>query len=890
MTLRDGSTVHVRPLRPDDRPDLAAFFNRLSPDSRAFRFFSAAADIERAATLATDVDYADTYGLVASRGADGRLVGHGTYARGGGDRAEIAFAVAEELQGRGLATILLAHLAEVAQDNGISEFEAEILPENHRMVEVFRWSGFPVEMSSRPGSIRVVFPTSFSPEAIERFEQRGKLAAAAAVSHFLRPKSIAVIGASRNRGTAGGEVFHNLLSGGFEGPVYPVNPAAEVVQSVRAYRAVAELPEEVELAVIAVPAEAVVDAAAQCAEHGVKGLLVISSGFAETGPEGTERQRALVETCRGTGMRLIGPNCLGVLSTVPGASLNATFAPTMPPPGNVGFVSQSGALGLALIDLAADRGLGISSFASVGNRADITANDLLEYWEDDESTDVALLYIESFSDPRRFSRVARRVGRRKPIVAVKSGRSQAGARATSSHTGALLAASDVTVDALFEQVGVIRTDSLAELMDVSALLANQPLPAGRRVGIVTNAGGPGIMCTDACEAAGLEIPALPEPLQGAVREFLPAEASVTNPVDMIATANADHYRRTIAALAEWEGVDSLIVIYVRPLLTRAEDVAAAIRDAIRELPRRIPVEAVFMSAQDHAAMAEAGGIPTYLYPEDAARALARTEQHVRWRAKPAEEPPRFGDTRADEATSLIAEALGHGGGWLGIEQLTRLLACYRILVPEWRTAPDPIAAGRVAEELGGRIALKAVGPGLVHKTDVGAVEVGLSGGAETSWAAVRMDEALERAGVRRERFLVQRMIQGGVEILIGVVSDDVFGPVVACGAGGIQAEILKDVSVGISPLTRHDAREMIRSLAVFPLLTGHRGSPEADIAALEDLVLRISALVDSHHEVAELDLNPVLATERGAVVVDARLRLQSAAPPRPWPSHWMNSD
>jgi acyl-CoA synthetase (NDP forming) len=424
------------------------------------------------------------------------------------------------------------------------------------------------------------------------------------------------------------------------------------------------------------------------------------------------------------------------------------------------------------------------------------------------------------------------------------------------------------------------------LLDVSSLLANQPLPAGPRLGIITNAGGPGIMCADTCEAAGLEIPPLPDALQDALRDFLPAEASLSNPVDMIATASADHFRRTITALAGWNGLDALIVIFVRPLLTRAEDVAAAVREAISELPRDIPVEAVFMSACDHAAMAREGTVPTFVYPEDAARALARVQRYSRWRTQPDEEPPRFEDTRADEAASLIAEALASGGGWLGIEQVTRVLDCYGVTVAEWRTASDPITAGRAAEELGGRVALKAVDPGLIHKTDAGGVEVGLSGGAETTWAAARMDETLERAGATREHFLVQRMVEEGVEMLIGVVHDAVFGPVVACGAGGVQSEILKDVSVRISPLTRGDAREMIRSLAVFPLLTGYRGTPPADLAALEEVLLRIGALVDAHYEVAELDLNPVLASEAGASVVDARIRLEGIAPPRPWPSHW----
>jgi len=654
---------------------------------------------------------------------------------------------------------------------------------------------------------------------------------------------------------------------------------------VRAYPGVAEVPDDVDLAVIAVPAPGVIEVARECADKGIPALVVISAGFAETGAEGAELQRELVEVCRAAGMRLVGPNCLGVLNTAEHARLNATFAPGTPPPGAIGFATQSGALGLALIDLASDRGIGVSSFASIGNRADITANDFLEYWEDDDATRVALLYIESFSDSRRFSRVARRLGREMPIVVVKSGRSAAGQRATTSHTGALLAASDVTVDALFEQAGVIRTDSLAELLDVASLLENQPLPAGRRVGIITNAGGPGIMCADACEASGLEVPELSEEVRAPLRELLAPEASLLNPVDMIATATAEHYRGAIHALAGWDGIDALIVIFIRPLLTRAEEVAAAIREAIDEMPRQIPVQAVFMSVQDQAAMA-GGRIPTYVYPEDAARTLGRVMRHVDWRGQPAEESPDFDDVRADEAAAVIADALESGNEWMEIEETARLLDCYGIGIPSWKVASDPTGAGRAAEELGGRVALKAQGPGLLHKTEMGAVRVGLSGSAEVTAAADEMDTAIAGVGGKRETFIVQAMVEGGAELLVGVVDDATFGPVLACGAGGTQAELLRDVAVRICPITREDAGRMLRSLATFPLLTGFRGGPEADLDAIQDLLLRVSTMVEARHEIAELDLNPVLAGPEGAIAVDFRIRLKSAAPRRPWPATW----
>ncbi len=886
VILRDGSTVHVRPVRDQDRGALADFFAALTDASRGLRFFTAAANVDAQADLAVDVDYADRYGLVATRGEDAVPLGHGAYFRSSEDRAEVAFAVSDALQGRGLGTIMLAHLAQVAKDNGIETFEAEVLPENHRMIEVFRESGFPVEVRSLPGSIRVELPTSFSPEAMERFEDRDRVAAAAAMGHFISPESVAVVGASRERGTVGGQIFHNLLEGGFAGAAYPVNREAEVVQSVRAFESVGDIPESIDLAVIAVPAPAVNEVARKCAEVGVPAVVVISAGFAEVGREGAERQRELLEICREGGMRLVGPNCLGVLNSASDVRLNATFAPGMPEAGNVGFISQSGALGLAFIELSGDRNLGLSSFASVGNRADITANDMLEYWESDSATDVALLYIESFSDPRRFSRVAPRVGRSKPVIVVKSGRSQAGARATSSHTGAMLAASDVTVDALFQQAGVIRTDSLAEMLDVASLLANQPLPEGRRVAVLTNAGGPGIMCADACEAAGLELPPVPDEIQKRLGELLPPEASLGNPVDMIATATAQQYREAIVALAAWEQLDALIVIFVRPLLIKAEDVAAAVDDAVRELPRPIPVQAVFMSTRDQAAMIAKGGVPTYLYPEHGAHALARVVHHAEWRRRPVEDPPDFDDLSPDVAAAAIAEGLQEGEGWLDFERLHRLLEAYGIELAKWRLADDPQAAADAAQEIGGSVALKALGPEIVHKTDLGAVRLGLSGRQQVSDAAAGIDDGLRRAGLEREAFLVQAMVENGVEMLVGVVGDDVFGPVIACGAGGVEAELLNDVAVRLSPLTRLDAEEMLRSLTTYPLLTGYRGAPEADLGALRELLLRTSAMVEAHQEIAELDLNPVMVLTDGAVAVDARIRIEAAPPRRSWPRAW----
>jgi acetate---CoA ligase (ADP-forming) len=885
VVLRDGSTVHVRPVRADDAPAVRAFFERLSPESTSLRFFSGFPDLDSAVRWATELDYQRRYGLVAT-GGEGAVLAHAGWERQPDrpDRAEVAFAIADAMQGRGLGTILLGQLAEAADQAGVAVLAAEVLPQNHRMVRVFRDSGFPVTTSVVPGVVLVELPTSLSPEALERFEQREQVAAAAAMRAFLEPRSVAVIGASRRRGTVAGELFHNLLAGGFEGPVYPVNPNARVVQSVVAYPSVTEVPGPVDLAVLAVPAAAVVAAATECAAKGVRALVVISAGFAETGPGGAERQARLLAVCREAGMRLIGPNCLGVLNTDPNVRLHATFGPTAPLAGRVGFLSQSGALGLAIVDYANALGLGLSSFVSVGNKADISGNDLLNYWEQDDRTGLVLLYLESFGNPRKFARIARRVARSKPVLAVKGGRSAAGARASSSHTGALLAASDVTVDALFRQAGVIRTDTLAELFDVASLLANQPVARGRRVGIVTNAGGPGIMCADACEAGGLQVAELSEGLRSELAAGLPAEASVANPVDLLASAPAEHYRRTVALVAASGEVDAVIVIFIPPLATEPAAVAAAVAAAAGA--GTVPVLNVVMSAGQLPREADGSAVrlPAYRFPEDAARALARAATYGGWRERPEGQVPELPGMRRDEAAALLAAAMAEDAGaprWLAPDEVAALLACYGLPMAEWRLADTPEAAGAAAEALGGPVALKAVAPTLVHKTEASGVRLGLSGATQVRAAAGEVAAAVAAAGHAVERFLVQRMVGQGVELLVGVVHDASFGPVVACGAGGVAVELLNDVAVRITPLTDRDAAEMVRSLQTFPLLDGYRGAPKADVAALEELLLRVSALVEAHPQVAELDCNPVRVLPQGAVVVDARVRVEAAAPQLP---------
>src|SRR5688500_3756293 len=716
VVLRDGSTVRIRVMRPSDEASLCDLISSLSEESRWLRFYCNQNRTAIAAEAHREANLDQAFGLVAVSGEEERVVGHAFYVAINDQRAEVAFTIANEYQGRGLGSILLGQLAQVASANGIEIFEAEVVAANHRMLHVFRASGFPIEVTANVGQLRVVFPTSFTTEARKQFERRESVAAVNALKLFFEPRGVAVIGASRQRGTIGGEILHNLLSFGFKGPVYPVNPSATVIQNVPSFSSVEDVPGPVDLAVIVVPAAAVVEVAAACGRKGVKALVVISAGFSETGAEGKARQAELVSVCRGAGMRLIGPNCMGIANTDPEVLLDATFAPGFPPRGRVGFSSQSGALGLAIMEFASSLGLGISTFVSVGNKADISGNDLLRYWETDDDTDVILLYLESFGNPKKFSEIARRVGRKKPIAVVKSGRSSAGARATSSHTGALIAASDVTVDALFRQAGVIRTDTLEELFDIASLLSNQPLPAGKRVGIITNAGGPGILCADACEARGLEIPVLTEDSQRQLRALLSPGAGVANPVDLIASATAEHYRQAIATVADDPNIDSLIVIFTPPLVTRSEDVAKTIVDEVRRLNRTKPVVSVFLTP--NGAPAELNDsearVPVYRFPETAAIALARAARYREWRDRSEPALPEFSDLKRDEAASIVATALARGPVWLTADETASLLSCYGLPLAEQRIVSTPQEAVAAAEEMKCQIALKAIATGLIH--------------------------------------------------------------------------------------------------------------------------------------------------------------------------------
>ena len=682
-----------------------------------------------------------------------------------------------------------------------------------------------------------------------------------------------MVGASRSRGRIGSEILHNILSSGFRGAVHPVHPSASAIQGLTCSRRVSDIPGPIDLAVIAVPAGEVLAVVDDCIRKGVRGLCVITAGFGESDAAGRAREAELLSRVRSAGCRLIGPNCMGLLNTDPDVSLNATFSPVYPPGGGVAMSTQSGALGLAILDYARRLNIGISSFVSVGNKADVSGNDLLQYWGDDPRTSVILLYLESFGNPRKFGQIARRVGRAKPIVAVKAGRSKAGARAASSHTGAL-AASDVVVDALFRQAGIISTATLEELFDVAALLANQPIPDGRRVAILTNAGGPGILAADACEERGLEIASLSERTRDELRGFLPPSASLGNPVDILASAPAEHYSRAAGAILADEGVDSLLVIFIPPLVTEPDAVARAIVEASRWAGSK-PVLGVLMRTAG--APPELAPIPCYAFPESAAIALARVTEYGAWRrtAPPPDVPPAAID--AEAARRVVGRALARGDAWLEAGDVEALMHAIGVRTPRAAVARDGAQAAAVAAGVGFPVAVKALGPALLHKTERQALVLDV---ADEAGVREACDDLRMRLGSDVAGYLVQAMVPGGVEMIVGATVDEQFGPLVVCGSGGVLVDLLGDSSVRLHPVTAADARAMVDELKGARLLRGYRGRPPADEGALHDVIARVSSLLEACPEIVELDINPLLVLTSGASAVDVRIRVEPEGPPR----------
>ena len=696
---------------------------------------------------------------------------------------------------------------------------------------------------------------------------------AASLTPFFEPACVAVVGASRERNKIGSEVLHNLVATGFTGAVVPIHPSAESIQGLKAYPLLVHVPFAVDLAIIVVPAELVPAAVDDCLAKQVPAICIISAGFGECSSEGRDIERGLVEKIRRAGSRLIGPNCMGLLNTDPRFALNATFSPVYPPAGGVAMSTQSGALGLAILDYTRQLNIGISSFVSVGNKADVSGNDLLQYWETDPRTAVILLYLESFGNPARFSRIARRISRTKPIVALKSGRSAVGARAAASHTGAL-ASSDDFVDALFHQAGVIRTDTVTELFDVATLLSRQPLPQGRRVAILTNAGGPGILAADACLAHGLVAANLSPETRAGLKAFLPVAAATHNPVDMLASASPAHYRQALSLLLGDPGVDCALVIFIPPLITSADEVASAIAESASGSGK--PVTGVFM--RSHAAPETLAAVPCYAFPEPAAIALSRVAAYGEWRRQPLGEVPVFADIQAGLARAVVDTVLQRGGGWLSMVEANALISAVGITTPRSLLAQSVEGAADAAARLGLPVAIKAVGAALLHKTEHRAVRLNLETTAAVRAAA---GELVETLGDRMDGLLVQPMVVGGAEMMIGAINDATFGHIVVCGSGGVLVDLLADSACRLHPVTDRDAQEMVESLKGVRLLRGFRGAERADEAAFRDTILRISTLVGLCPEIQELDLNPVKVLPGGVSAIDVRVRVDGTTPRPP---------
>ncbi|MFI7150498.1 GNAT family N-acetyltransferase [Nonomuraea sp. NPDC050022] len=906
VVLADGGTAHVRPIKPADADRLRAFYSRLSDESIYFRFFGPRPRLsDKEVSWFTTVDYVDRVALIATIGTE--MVAVIRYDKTGPGEGEVAFLVEDAHQGRGVASVLLEHLAATARERGIERFVADVLPANMKMMGVLRQAGYTAESSFADGVVRMTLdltPTETSTGVTTAREHRAE---ARSIARLLAPGSVAVIGASREPGGVGHTVLRNLLAADFSGPVYPVHREVRAMAGVRAYPSVGAIDDQVDLAVVAVPASGVIEVVKECAEKGVHGLVVVSSGFGETGAEGRERQDELARIARAYGLRVVGPNCLGIANTDPAVKLNATLAATLPGRGRVGFFSQSGALGTALLQRVAQRGMGISSFVSAGNRADVSGNDLLQYWEEDASTEVILLYLESLGNPRKFTRLARRLARSKPIVVVKSGGTPAG------HSAEALGLPDSAISSLFSQAGLIRVDDLIQLFDVGQLLAYQPLPAGPRVGLVTNSDALGLLAADACVAAGLE------PLP---------------PVNLGASAGAAAFGTALADRLDSPSVDAVVVIYMPPIPGEDSAVAAELLRVSQGSAK--PVLATF---QGHLGMhpdllvgsvPSRGSIPSYAAPEEAVRALEYVVRYARWRARPSLPPPELPDIDPHRARTLIHHALHQATTATAptddaasvstapasaasasassasdaaasasassassasarsffaepgppveadAADVAELLACYGLSVWPAEVVRSPDEAVVAAERLGWPVVLKVAGAEAARRA--GTVRLGLAGPDSVRHAhaefVAQFGEDVELA--------VQRMApQPAVPTVVSVTENPAFGPVVSFGLGEVTARLLLDQGFRLAPLAGEDAAGLVRSVRGAPLLFGEYGYPPVAVDALEDLLVRVGRLANDLPEVARLELDQVLVGREGVIILGARATIRTPPGPRP---------
>ncbi|PPJ14915.1 GNAT family N-acetyltransferase [Nocardia nova] len=852
----DGGVVRLRPITPADAEPMQAFHAALSDRTRYLRYFGpyprmTPKDLYRT----THVDYRNRVGLVVELGSV--IIAVGRYElltdREGPRAAEVAFVVADEHQGRGLGSILLEHLAGAAAENDIETFVAEVLAENHTMVTVFREAGYQVQRSRDGSVLHLEFAIDPTEALLSVRDSRERASEARSVGNLLAPRSIAVIGATPAASRVGGAVLANLLSGVFQGPVYPVNPNRTSVRGVRAYPTVHDIPDELDLAVVAVPAEEIKSVLDDCMAKGVKGLVVLTAGFSETGPAGYHAERDLVDAARGHGMRVVGPSALGIANTDPAVSLNATLAPVLPGRGRVGFFCQSGPLGAAILGEAAARKLGLSTFVSAGNRADVSGNDLLQYWDTDPDTDVVLLYLETFGNPRKFSRIARRVARTKPVVAVSSGRNAANVPVSGLERS-------VERD-LFAQAGIVQVDTIAELFDCAMLLAYQPLPDGPRLAVIGNSAALGWLAVDAARGEGLE---------------------VGEPTDLGPQAEPADYLTAVASAMDSAEVDAVIVIFAPPVPAAVTAFAEAIRAGAQDAVK--PVLTTFVA--DHGmpnlltvrgagGIVDRGSIPSYPDPERAARALARVRRYAAWRTRPASLVVRPDGLEVVRARELVEQWMSRSpdGEWLGDLEAAELLACYGIRVVEFREAHDPEAAVAAAAELGYPVAAKATGEMWRSRPDFTGVRLDLWRDTAVRRAYTDLAELTGNAVVH-----IQKMATKGVGCVLRVQDDPSFGSVIGFGLSGTIIDLLGDRAYRALPLTEAEAVELIDAPRAAPLLDGQAGSGRTigepvDKKALAALAQRISALCDDLPEVRELSVEPVLASPEGAAILYARVRI-----------------
>lgn len=835
VVAADGGTVHLRPITPEDADGIQGLMERSSDQTRYYRFFGPMKRLsDKDLYRFTHVDHENRVAFVVLLGDE--LIGVGRYDRyPGTDDAEVAFLVEDAHQRRGLGSVLLEHLGAAARERGITRFVAEVLSQNTGMVRVFLDAGYEARRSYEDGVVHLTFPIAPTEQALAVTYEREQRSESRSIGRLLNPQSVAVVGASNDTAKIGHAVLRNLLDAGFAGPLYPVNPAVRHVAGVPAHASIEDIPDDVDLAVLAVPATEVADVVEACRRKRVKGLVVISGGFGETGPEGRAAERAFVAAARASGMRVVGPNCLGLVNTDPAVSLNASLAPRVPGRGRMGFFAQSGALGVMLLERASNRGIGLSSFVSAGNRADVSGNDMLQYWATDPGTEVVLLHLESFGNPRKFARLARRVGRDKPVVAVKSGRHVG---MTAGLAGTSVTVPEQSVAALFASAGVIRVQTLAELFDVGTLLAHQPLPAGSRVAIVGNSTAVGVLVADSVLEQGMEL-------------------AHERPVDIGTGAPPEEYRAALQAALDDEGVDAVVAVYLPALAHETEPFGRVLREISAAATK--PVVANYLSAdgipdvlvvRGEDGMPARGSVPSFSTPERAVIALARVAEYAAWRRRPVGEVPEL-DVDEAAARAVVEGALAGGGGReLTDDEVIALLAAYGVPLLRTRRADDAEAAVAAAEEVGYPVVLKSTAPWLRHRADLGGTRLDLrdADDVRAGFEAIPSDDPV----------IVQEMAAPGVPTVVEVVDDPSFGALVSFGVGGVATDLLGDRAFRTLPLTDTDAHEMVREPRAWPLLDGYRGSEPVDVAALEDLLLRIARLADDLPEVLALSLEPVI--------------------------------